>query len=1019
MCPKCLIVAGLMSEVGADLPATLDCSPSEILRMAQGAAPKTIAPSVLQAPTFPRMFGGYRIVRPLGKGGMGTVYEAEEQASGRRLALKVLSHSLDSEQARTRFFREGRLAASVNHPNSVYVFGTEEIDGMPVITMELAAGGTLQEMVKRKGPLPIAEAVDIILQIIAGLEAAAAGGVLHRDVKPSNCFIDADGTVKVGDFGLSISTLARRETQLTTTGAVLGTPAYASPEQLRGDEIDSRSDIYAVGVTFYYLLTARVPFTDDNMVRLLATVLERPAESPRKLRGEIPEELGKVILRCLAKQPAQRFRNYEELRLALLPFTSTAPVPAGLGLRFLAFFLDGMLALAVVMAGVMASITRITAAANGITVRGVMWFGISFYLIPILIFVIPEWLWGATLGKAMLGLRVVGLKRKSPGVFRALLRSVIVIAAFALGGLVQGIFVRVTGNPQSPRMWFAIFAPYQCMLLLFVTARRRNGYAALQDLISGTRVIVKPDWQRRSATAAPPAPEPATEGTPRVGPYHVLAELGGPESCEFFVGYDARLFRKVWIRQLPPDAAEVSPAQRMLTRQGRLRWLAGQRAPGENWDAYEAPTGQPLTALLHQRQSWKHVRYWLADLAAEVEAAARDQTLPATLGLDRIWITDDGRAKLLDFPAPAAAASLDGERNSNIAIHVPETHLPFTDRDAQLFLKLLAISALEGRPAAGVRLIDYTPRIPMPLHARSLVTRIGAFPGIDALTVELGKTRNLPAEISTARRLVLLAGCVLPALMVIVLGAITLWTGMRAMGKGSSEFRQFVELKMCLEKLPSLRKERHTDGLDEAMEVYIAGRFKDLVTNPTAWNNNMYIAILTMEQRRLAESIVTSRATVPEKEFNEASKRVKPLGVDFGGVSKRVNGIDVSEIESMNEIVPRAAMMGTMMWAIYTGVPALIAAALFRGGLLLHGLGLVVVTRDGTPARRWRVVCRGMIVWLPAILASTLLLPLPTWLGSSLFITMLCAYVGAALWSLRNPECGVQDFLARTRMVPR
>ena len=381
---------------------------------------------------------------------MGTVYEAEEQASGRRLALKVLSHSLDSEQARTRFFREGRLAASVNHPNSVYVFGTEEIDGMPVITMELAPGGTLQELVKRNGPLPITEAVDTILQIIAGLEAAAAAGVLHRDVKPSNCFIDADGTVKVGDFGLSISTLARRETNVTTTGAVLGTPAYASPEQLRGDEIDARSDIYAVGVTLFYLLTARTPFTEDNMVRLLATVLERPAESPRKLRAEIPEELAKVILRCLAKQPAQRFRNYEELRLALMPFTSAAPVPAGTGFRFLAGFLDFMLAMFIATAGLV-GIFRDVGTTGTPRPGRMIGFVIFIYLAPILIFVIPEGLWGATLGKASLGLRVVGLKRPKPGFLRALLRAVIVFSTFVIGSVISQMYLRCHRGTTSNR----------------------------------------------------------------------------------------------------------------------------------------------------------------------------------------------------------------------------------------------------------------------------------------------------------------------------------------------------------------------------------------------------------------------------------------------------------------------------------------------------------------------------------------------------------------------------------------
>ena len=188
------------------------------------------------APSDSGGLGGYRILRALGKGGMGAVYEAEEIESGRRVALKVLSQALDSPEARRRFLREGRMAASVNHPNTVYVFGTDEIDGQPVIAMELVGGGTLQERVKEGQPMAVAGAVDAILQVIAGLEAAAAMGVLHRDIKPSNCFVETDGTIKVGDFGLSRSTAARQETKLTLTGSFLGTPAFSSPEQLRGDE---------------------------------------------------------------------------------------------------------------------------------------------------------------------------------------------------------------------------------------------------------------------------------------------------------------------------------------------------------------------------------------------------------------------------------------------------------------------------------------------------------------------------------------------------------------------------------------------------------------------------------------------------------------------------------------------------------------------------------------------------------------------------------------------------------------
>jgi serine/threonine protein kinase len=224
-----------------------------------------------------QQFGPYRVERLLGRGGMGELYEAVDE-TGRRLALKVLTHGIDDAQDRARFLREGRLAGSISHPHTVYVYGTDEIEGVPVIAMELATGGSLKDRVRNEGPLAPAEAVDAILEVISGLEAAAAGGVLHRDVKPSNCFVDSEGRVKVGDFGLSISTLAKADRDLTLAGAFLGTPAFASPEQLRSDDLDVRSDIYSVGATLYYLLTGRPPFEEENILRLASTGNPEPTE---------------------------------------------------------------------------------------------------------------------------------------------------------------------------------------------------------------------------------------------------------------------------------------------------------------------------------------------------------------------------------------------------------------------------------------------------------------------------------------------------------------------------------------------------------------------------------------------------------------------------------------------------------------------------------------------------------------------------------------------------------------------
>jgi eukaryotic-like serine/threonine-protein kinase len=184
----------------------------------------------------------YRLLHPLGEGGMGAVWEAEQASSGRRVALKLLSQRLPrTPETIERFLREGQLAASVSHPRSTFVFGAGEHEGQPYIVMELMPGRTLKDLIDEEGSVSIARSVDFILDVIEGLQAAHAIGVVHRDVKPSNCFLDSDGRVKVGDFGLSKSLVS--DAGLTRTGTFLGTPQYAAPEQVRGGQVDPRTDL--------------------------------------------------------------------------------------------------------------------------------------------------------------------------------------------------------------------------------------------------------------------------------------------------------------------------------------------------------------------------------------------------------------------------------------------------------------------------------------------------------------------------------------------------------------------------------------------------------------------------------------------------------------------------------------------------------------------------------------------------------------------------------------------------------
>src|SRR5262245_5171331 len=385
LCPACLLAAATETLTHATVEEQLTVT----ARGGRVAQPADV-PQLVDGQSW----GPYRIGRLLGRGGMGEVHEAEHVESGRRIALKVLRSRLQDADERARFLREGQLAASISHPHTVYIFGSEEIAGAPVISMELLPGGTLKDRVAAEGPLPPAVAVSAVLDIIGGLDAAQAAGILHRDIKPSNCFVDSDGSVKVGDFGLSISTLARDVHEQLATGFE-GTPQFAAPEQLRGEPLDLRADIYAVGATLYYLLTGRPPFEARDLRELVDRVNTEPPKSPRLLRREIPPGLAAVILRCLSKTPAQRPSSYTALAELLRPFSVLDETPAPPGVRVLATLVD------LIIVGIPVTIWKGATAAMVITGQAAPPDNPWTWLLNLVYFFVLEAFWGASLGKRL------------------------------------------------------------------------------------------------------------------------------------------------------------------------------------------------------------------------------------------------------------------------------------------------------------------------------------------------------------------------------------------------------------------------------------------------------------------------------------------------------------------------------------------------------------------------------------------------------------------------------------------
>jgi serine/threonine protein kinase len=255
--------------------------------------------------------GKYRIIEEVGAGGMGVVYKAEDLKLKRSVALKFLPpHLMDSPELKERFLIEAQAAAALSHPNICVIHEVGESEGRPYIAMEYVEGETLRDKV-RKGPLKPEEAVDIISQVAAGLAEAHGKGIVHRDVKSANIMVTPKGRAKVMDFGLA---KLRGGSSLTKSQTTLGTVAYMSPEQARGDNLDQRTDIWSLGVVLYELLSGKLPFQGDHDQTVIYSILQKEPESLAKLRPGLAPELEHIVFQALAKKAADRYRTMEELR---------------------------------------------------------------------------------------------------------------------------------------------------------------------------------------------------------------------------------------------------------------------------------------------------------------------------------------------------------------------------------------------------------------------------------------------------------------------------------------------------------------------------------------------------------------------------------------------------------------------------------------------------------------------------------------------------------------------------------
>ncbi len=982
----------------------------------------------------PSTIDGYRLLKFMGAGGMGSVYEAEADTSGQRVAVKLLSRRLAANPASVeRFRQEGRLASQIAHPRCVFVLRADTDAGRPYIIMELMPGRTLKDLVDDRGPLPVGEAILRTLDVIDGLIEAHRLGVIHRDVKPSNCFLTEDDRVKVGDFGLSKSLGSNPDKQLTHSGAFLGTVLFASPEQIRGEPVGYDTDVYAVSATLYYLLAGQAPHQHESLTAVLAKAI---SEAPPSVRIRCPLatlELDRLILKGLERDRERRFQTLEELRESLLGLLPERQVPARPRSLFLAYLLDSTMLQIPIIA---LELLRQYLGGDSPDLDHPLETSWPSIAITFLYFWLFEGLTGSTPGKRFLRLRVVKLGGTwVPGLRSIALRTLVINLVWFWMFTLAGV---LAGSLSAVAMGLLTAGTFVSGLLILCSQFRRtaHGYRGVHDFASGTRTVQLQRPSKRKKLVSPyPNPldrvmKTKTSLPETLGGFVItgkICEIG--DGGEVWIGEDKSLGRRVVLRVEPPGIGDDSLFDEPIVRPTRLRsvghgtmiWGGGERA----WVAYVAPAGSPLPDVVSPMAplSWAETMPILDQLVSELSDGNSDGSSPDVLSTEQIWVEPGGRLQLVDFPMPTGQAVAAGETKSRY---------PGGSFTPLGFVKQVTALMLEGSARSGHGRIQ----APLPGHASAITNRLfdDGYPSLGELRDDLTANQNQPPHVTAGGRI---AHLTLQGMMLSI-GLVTMFAlsgffnffasfaiiqGSRApdrLLKGlTTEEQRDTFLKHVREKEPPGSKVR---------------RRLEAELGPEGFPDTEAALKLQAESNRAIGDRFPERLNRPERyalklwaeqtemEFEPA--RMPPLAADIQIQSAKQIRASSSETSARRQgkVSLIVFAVAILVWPFVLW-PAF--ALLFRGGLGYLFSGIALVRKDGCAAGRWRCAMREMLIWSPltTLLMTSLVIqwewPTMVTLRSLIWLAGLALLPVSFLIALRDPTRSPVDRLVGVYLVPR